>query len=123
MQDQPPASAIVDLTVAHLRDNLLPALEGRAQFEMRVALNALAVVRRTLQLAADSDAAELERLTALLGESGDLEKLNRRLCALIRDGSISFDSPGLEPHLRATAMEKLAVDQPTYSAYRQALEA
>lgn len=123
MQDHPSAAAILDIAIAHLRDAVMPGLEGRALFEMRVTLSALALVRRTLELTPESDAAERGRLEALLGESGDLETLNRKLCALIRDGALDLDSPGVAAHLRATALEKLAVDQPAYSAYRRAIGA
>jgi hypothetical protein len=120
MQDHPSAERILDMAIAHLRDAVAPKLEGRALFEMRVTLSALSLVRRTLELTGESDAAERTRLEALLGETGDLETLNRRLCELIRAGALDLDSPGLEAHLRATALEKLAVDQPSYSAYRRA---
>lgn len=123
MQDHPSATAILDLAIAHLRDNVGPTLEARAKFEMRVTINALQLVRRTLELAPDSDARERERLQALLGETGDLETLNRKLCERLREGAMDLATPGLAQHLQATALEKLAIDQPTYSAYRQALEA
>jgi hypothetical protein len=122
MQDEPSAAAILDMAVVHLTDNVLPTLDARAKFEMRVTLSALALVRRTLTLTPGSDAAELARLEALLGERGDLETLNRRLCEKIRDGALDLGSPDVAAHLRATALEKLAVDQPNYAAYKRALE-
>jgi len=121
MQDHPSAAAILDIAIAHLRDNVAPTLEGPAKFEMRVALSALALARRTLELTPASDAAERGRLAALLGEDGDLESLNRLLCERVRDGAIDLGAPEFIAHLRATALEKLAVDQPTYSAYRRAV--
>lgn len=122
MQDEPSAQSILDLAIAHLRDNVLPTLDTRAKFEMRVTLNALQLVRRTLELAPDSDAREAARLRGLLGEAGDLRALNEILCARIRSGAMDLTTPGLWEHLLATAKEKLAVDQPTYAAYKQALE-
>lgn len=122
MQDHPSAAAILTHAIAHLREKTLPTLEGRAQFEMRVTIAALQLVERSLELAPASDAAERVRLTALLGEEGDLDTLNRRLCEAIRTGAMTLSTPGLAAHLRATALEKLAVDQPSYAAYRRALE-
>jgi hypothetical protein len=121
MQDQPSPAAILAIAIAHLRDKVLPGLDGRAKFDMRVTLNALQLVQRSLELQPASDAAELERLKTLLGAEGGLEQLNRELCARIRAGAVDLSTPGLAAHLRATAMEKLAVDQPSYAAYRQAL--
>lgn len=122
MQDHPSALGVLDHAIAHLRDGVLPTLEPRAQFEMRVTLSALQLVRRSMELTPESDAAELGRLTALLGESGDLRALNERLCALIRDGALDLNTHGLVEHLHATALEKLAIDQPSYAAYRRALD-
>lgn len=121
MQDNPSPQAILAIAIAHLRDTVLLDLDGRAKFDMRVTIRALQLVERTLTLTPASDAAERARLEALLDKAGTLEELNRMLCARIREGACDLATPGLAAHLRATAMEKLAVDQPTYSAYRRAL--
>jgi hypothetical protein len=120
MQDNPQPEQILDIAIAHLRDNVLPTLSGRAVFDMRVTISALELVRRSIALTPESDAAERERLAALLGQDGDLEALNRALCERIASGALDLQTPGLAAHLRATALEKLAVDQPNYSAYRRA---
>ena len=120
MQDHPDARAVLDLAIAHLRDNLLPKLDGRDKFDLRVTLGALQLAAREIALAPASDAAEQARLAQLLGVAGDLESLNRELCARIARGDMDLSTPGLAEHLHATALEKLAVDQPTYSAYRRA---
>jgi len=123
MQDEPTALAILDNTIRHLRENVIPTLTDRALFEMRVTVSALDLVRREYALAPASDAAERARLTALLKQDGDLYALNEALCAAIRGGAMDETTPGLIAHLRATAIEKLAVDQPSYSAYRRAMQA
>jgi hypothetical protein len=120
MQDHPSPAAILELAIAQL--SAAPASGDKAKFEMRVAIAALQLVKRALELTPVSDAAELRRLEVLLGDNGDLEALNRKLCAAIRDGALDLTTPGIAAHLRATALEKLAVDQPTYSSYRRALE-
>jgi hypothetical protein len=122
MQDHPSPVEILDVAIAHLRDTVLPDLQSRTAFEMRVTLNALGLVRRSLALASQSDVAERARLSALLGEEGDLRALNRVLCERIGSGQMDLGTPGLAEHLRATALEKLAVDQPSYSAYRREIE-
>ena len=87
-----------------------------------MATAALDLVQRATELQPGFEAKERIRLTALLDEQADLESLNRRLCARIRAGAVTLDSPGVAAHVRATTMEKLAVDQPSYAAYRRALE-
>lgn len=114
MQDEPSAAII---------RRLVAQSDGaRGKFEERLAVAALELAQRAETLAPNSDAAERARLVALLGEEGDLGQLNRALCDLIRDGAMTLSHPELRAHLRATTMEKLAVDQPTYAAYRRALE-
>lgn len=79
------------------------------------------MMRRQLDLATTEDAAELERLKALLGTDGTLAELNAELARRIAAGELDLATPGLSDHLWATTMAKLAVDQPTYAAYRAEL--
>jgi hypothetical protein len=122
MQDQPRPEVIVSATADFLKREILPFTEGARSFHLRVALNALDLVARQLNLAAKSDTAEAERLEMLLGRQGSLEDLNRALCDLIASGEFTLATPGLKDHLWATTMAKLAVDQPNYASYRLALE-
>ena len=121
MQDDPSTLAVLDAAIGHLRENVLPKLDTRGQFEMRVTMSALSLVRRTLALTQQSDEAERLRLEELLGKTGDLATLNAALCARVREGAADLRTAGLFEHLYATAVEKLAVDQPNYSAYKRAI--
>jgi hypothetical protein len=96
--------------------------QAESKFEARLRAAALELIARAEILAPTSEARERTRLTDLLGRDGDLVSLNSDLCARIRDGALTLASPGLASHLRATTMEKLAIDQPTYAAYRLAVE-
>ena len=122
MQDQPRPEVLVSATADFLKREILPLTEGAGYFHLRVALNALDLVTRQLNLAAKSDTAEAQRLEMLLGRQGSLEDLNRALCDLIASGEFTLATPGLKDHLWATTMAKLAVDQPNYASYRLALE-
>jgi hypothetical protein len=121
MLDHPNGRAILEFIASHLRDKTLPHLQGHTAFEVRVTISALELVIRELSLQPASDQAELSRLKVLLGQGGDLYTLNQRLCDLIATGDIGVDTPGLLEHLKSTAMEKLAVDQPRYSTYQRTL--
>jgi hypothetical protein len=72
--------------------------------------------------AEEAHAAEGLRLEQLLGRTGPLTELNRDLCTRIADGSIAETDERLIRHLWATTMEKLAVDQPSYAAFREELQ-
>ena len=62
---------------------------------------------------------KLARLTQLLGMQGSLGELNRALAERIASGEADLNTPGLAEHLWQTTMDKLAVDQPNYAAYRR----
>jgi tRNA U54 and U55 pseudouridine synthase Pus10 len=122
VHDRPSAAQLVAAVRDFLEKVAQPELRGHSAFHARVAANALAIVERELALGAEQDAAERERLRALLGRDDALEAQNRELCRAIRAGEITQDTPGLIEHLRATTLAKLAVDQPSYSGYRRAIE-
>ena len=123
MQDRPDVQELLGAVRDFLRDDAMPQLEGRARLHARVAANVIGLVQRELALAPASDAAERERLRALLGRDGSLAELNGELARRIRAGGLSTADPTLREHLWATSLEKLAVDNPGYSAYRRAVSA
>ena len=122
MQDLPHPAQLVEGVADFLKREILPLTEGARSFHLRVALSALDLVGRQLNLGAKSDTAEAQRLEMLLGRQGSLEDLNRALCDLIASGEFTLATPGLKDHLWATTMAKLAVDQPNYASYRRELE-
>jgi hypothetical protein len=122
MQDEPTPSELIKAVADFLRNDITPAISGHNAFKLRVAINALDLVTRQLALESSSDAAELTRLTRLLGMQGSLGELNRVLASKIASGEAELQTPGLAEHLWQTTLDKLAVDQPNYTAYRRELE-
>ena len=123
MYDPPTPGELIRAVRQFIEEQAMPQLEGHTGFHARVAANALAIVERQLELGPPAEAAEHERLRALLGQDGDLESLTRELCRRIRAGELTADDEGLVEHLRIATLDKLAVDQPRYSGYRRALAA
>ncbi len=121
MQDDPRAVEILPAIARFLRETVTTDHSAHTIFQARVAANACDLAAREAQLAPASDAAELARLTALLGRTGTLAELNAELAARIADGALTLETPDLKAHLWATSMAKLAVDQPGYASYRRAL--
>jgi Domain of unknown function (DUF6285) len=119
VQDEPTPSELVKAVADFLRNDIAPEISGHNAFKLRVAINALDLVTRQLALQGNSDAAELARLSQLLGIDGSLLDLNRALAARIASGEADLNTPGLAEHLWQTTMAKLAVDQPNYAAYRR----
>lgn len=98
-----------------LREDARGALEGRSAFLALVASNSLDIVARELTRGPAHLAGEHERLRALFGSDASLETLRTGLSEGLRDGSIALDLPGLADHLRTTAVNQLAIDQPKYA--------
>jgi hypothetical protein len=121
MQDEPTPRELTKAVADFLRNEIAPLISGHNAFKLRVAVNALDLVTRQLTLEQGGDAAESARLAALLGRQGSLLELNRILSEGIASGEVDLQTPGLSDHLWQTTMDKLAVDQPNYAAYRREL--
>jgi hypothetical protein len=119
MQDEPTPIELIKAVADFLRNELIPAISGHSAFKLRVAINALDLVARQLALEQGSDAAEAARLSELLGLKASLGELNRVLASKIATGEADLQTPGLADHLWQTTLDKLAVDQPNYAAYRR----
>ncbi|MCK1544268.1 hypothetical protein IVA98_15850 [Bradyrhizobium sp. 160] len=121
MQDEPTPIELTKSVADFLRNDITPLISGHQAFKLRVAINILDLVTRQLTREEGSDAAEVERLRALLGMDGSLIDLNRTLAMRIAKGEIDLATPGLAEHLWQTTMDKLAVDQPNYASYKREL--
>jgi hypothetical protein len=117
MMDQPSALELVTAVREFIERYAMPELQGRTAFHARVAVNALAIVARELEQGHAAATDERRRLSALLGQDGTLEVLNRELCRRIRDTKIATDDPALAEHLVKATLAKVAIDQPSYSGY------
>jgi Domain of unknown function (DUF6285) len=122
MQDEPTPIELTKAVAEFLRDDIAPLIAGHNAFKLRVAINMLDLVTRQLTLEESRDAAEAARLTKLLGLQAQLRELKRALADGIAKGELDLRAPGLAEHLWQTTMDKLAVDQPNYAAYRRELE-
>ncbi len=88
-QDRPTASELLTAIADFLREEATPALdrtEPRLGFQMRVAVNSLAILERESRLGPAADAREHARLVALLGRDGTLAELTRELARQLRAG-------------------------------------
>ena len=54
------------------------------------------------------------RMGEVLGRTGTYDELNHELCARIRAGDLTVESPGLLTALQAIAKNQIAIDQPSY---------
>lgn len=116
-QDRPTASELLSAIADMLRDEAIPALdkaEPRLGFQMRVAVNSLAILERELRLGSAADQREHERLTNLLARDGTLDALNRELARQLRAGERDEHDAPLMAHLEATIADKIAIANPKW---------
>lgn len=116
-QDRPTAAELLAAIADFLREEATPALdrtEPRLGFQMRVAVNALAILEREARLGPVADAREHARLAALLGRDGTLDALNRELARQLRTGQRDERDKALMAHLEATIADKIAVANPKW---------
>ena len=116
--DRPAAAELVEAVREFLADHVTPNVEGQLAFHTRVAINALAIVERTMADGGPMDAAELERLKDLLGQDGDLGEMNAALSRAIRSGAMDDQRGAVLDHLRKTAEDKIALANPKYLIQR-----
>jgi hypothetical protein len=121
MNGHPPATELLASVSRFLRDELLPSLSSAQAFNLRVSINAIDLVRREIEQRDAADKREHRRLAKLLDSYAELDVLRKQLCEKIARGEITLDQPALREHLRATVVDRLAIDQPTYSAYLAAI--
>jgi len=116
-QDRPTMPELLAAIADFLREEAAPALdrvEPRIGFQMRVAINSLAILEREARLGPAADAGEHERLRTLLGRDGSLEALNRELARQLRTGQRDERDAALMDHLEATVADKIAIANPKW---------
>ncbi len=117
---RPTALELVAAVRGFLEQEVASQLTGATAFNLRIAVNVLAIVERELA-AEDDSAAATARLGALLGADPGLgrEALEEKLVAALRSSALGLASPGLLTHLRADAVRQLGIDNPRYGSYRR----
>jgi len=115
--DHPSAATLLAASLDFLRDTLLPKLDGPDAFNLRVAANAIDLVRREIELGSTALVAEHLRLEKALGRHGDLDDLRTDFCNRLAADPACLSDAAMVEALRETALDRLAIDQPSYSGY------
>jgi aminoglycoside phosphotransferase (APT) family kinase protein len=108
LHDRPTAPELLEAARGALADTVLAQAQGRAAFELRVAMRAIAMVERELA-GADEHAAARVRALRRLGARDEAQ-----LCRLIREGEMQGARAQLCEGLRELVRAKLAVANPRY---------
>jgi hypothetical protein len=113
LHDRPTAQELLDAARGALGENVLPLLEGRAAFELRVALRALGIVERELRHAAAHSALHARALRAF--DVAD----ETELAATIRTGRLDERREELLAALRAIVRAKLEAANPRHLEFTE----
>jgi hypothetical protein len=116
-QDRPTAAELLAAIADFLCEDATPAIdkaEPQLSFQMRVAVNSLAILEREARLGPDADMREHARLVELLGRDGTLADLNRELARQLREGRRDERDALLMAHLAATVADKIAIANPKW---------
>lgn len=122
MTDHPKAGELIEAVALFLDSRVAHKLEGRDAFLAKVAANALAAVKRELDLGAGARAAAHRRLIALIGREAGFADLNAAFCDQLRSGELTLRSPGVMAHLKASTIDQVRIDQPNYSGLKRYIE-
>jgi hypothetical protein len=106
--DPPSAVELVEAVREFLREDVMPATEGRVQYLSRVAANVLGIVARELEQGESQEAEHRARLEAL-GHISDTE-----LARAIRDGAVDHHDRRVLEAVEASVTDKLRVARPRY---------
>jgi hypothetical protein len=107
LHGRPTAAELIDATILFLRDQLMEQLDGPLRHQVRIAVHALEVVAREMELGPDQAEAHAARLEAL-GVQTDAE-----LAAAIRSGTV-VDGSELRRLLREDTRDRLLVANPRW---------
>ncbi|WP_116367292.1 DUF6285 domain-containing protein [Parahaliea mediterranea] len=118
--NRPDSSELIASVREMLETQFLPNLDDKNLiYQSRVAINILNIVGRELANGSAMTGAEQQRLAALLDQAGDADSLNAALIARIRAGDYDQGPEALMAHFLATTLDKIAIDNPGYSTYRE----
>jgi hypothetical protein len=118
MITSPTSLELIDAVIGFIEQRAAPQLKDRDAFLARVAVNALAAVRREIELGPDAEAAATERLRVLLGHDGDFTALNTELCDRLASGELTAKDPQVLAHLKASIIDQVRIDQPNYAGLK-----
>ena len=106
----PTAAELVEAVREFLERDVMEATDGRVRFHNRVAINALRMVERELDLGPDQAAAHQVRLAAL-GYSDEAA-----LASAIRAGELDDQYEEVKAAITETVLDRLRVANPDYAA-------
>lgn len=115
MRIQPDGAELLNTVDQLLRDEIMPLLPADKVYEIRMALNAMGIARRQLEIGDDLETVESETLQVVVDEParGDGDTLGHRFARMIRAGRAD-DDEGMQTLLWAMAVNRVRESAPRY---------
>lgn len=88
MREQPDGAALLAVARELLRKELLPLLPKERAYEALMIANAMSIAERQLRSGEQAAREQVVALQALLGQEGDLLRLDRMLASKVRAGDM-----------------------------------
>lgn len=119
-RNRPTDAELIEAVSEFLETEVAPGIErSDVRFRLRVALNVLGIVSRECRSGATHDERERVALQALLAsDEANLDELNKDLCERVRRGDLDAHHDELVDVLTRITLDKLSIDNPRYSTYK-----
>lgn len=120
MQDRPTAAELLGTLAELLEGDVMQAVPGPLQHQVRVAANLCRILEREAELGAAHEANEVELLARVLGvdpEGRDARTLSRELVERLHAGHDAELERAAWPALVEIVRGKLAITKPGHDAY------
>jgi hypothetical protein len=117
VQDRPTAAELLHDIADLLEGDVLAALDGPLQHQVRVAGNLARIVERELELGRAADEREHALLRDLVGVDGSVAELSAIAAARLRAASDDAFARAAWPVLVAIARDKVAIVKPGHDDY------
>jgi len=119
-RNRPTDAELIEAVKEFLATEVEPEIgKSDVKFRLRVAMNVLGIVSRECLSGSAHDANERAVLQALLdSEKTDLDELNEAMCEQVRRGDFDDRHDELVDALTRVTLDKLSIDNPRYSTYK-----
>lgn len=121
MQCVPTDLELLGAVRSFLKEDVLPKLEGDLAYNTRIATNLLAMLERSFSLDSEVISVETSGLQKILGSGvgKSCSELNRELSRGLRANTIDWRTDDVRDHMFHTVLDKIRVDNPNYSTYKE----
>lgn len=115
MRIQPDGADLLGIVDQLLRDEIMPLLPAEKVYEIRMALNAMGIARRQLEIGDELENVEAETLQVVVEEPARSEgdTLAHRFARMVRAGQAD-DDEGLQTLLWAQTVNRVRESAPRY---------